>query len=53
MSYKNELQPDARLNQEDDYLASQSFNLPNLKYYTQDRVWDYLRSFDCTTRSIR
>lgn len=54
MSYpKNKLQSNSRLDREGDYLASQSFNLPNLKYYTQDQVWDYLRSFDYNTKSIR
>ena len=53
MSYKNRLQSNSRLNQEGDYLVGQSLNLPNLKYYIQDRAWDYLRPFNCTTRSIR
>ena len=53
MNYKNRFQFNSRLNCEGDYLVGQSFNLPNLRYYIQDRVWDFLRSFDCTTRSIR
>ena len=53
MSYKNRLQSNSRLNQQGDYLPGQSFNFSNLKYYTQDRVWDYIKSFDCTIRSIR
>ena len=54
MSYpKNILQSNCRLNREGDYLADQSFNLLDLKYYTQEQVWDYMRSFNCTTRSIR
>jgi len=47
MSYpKNILQSNCRLNQEGDYLAHQSFNLPNLNYYTQEQAWDYLRSLN-------
>ena len=53
MSYKNRLQSNSGLNKKGDYVTGQSFNLPNLKYYTQDRVWHYFRSFDYTTRSIR
>lgn len=54
MSYpKNKLQSNSRLDREGDYPADQSFNLPNLKYYTRDQAWDYLGSFDCTTRSLR
>ena len=52
MNYKNRLQSNSKLNQEGDYLAGQNFNLTNLRYSTQDKAWDYLRSFDCTTRSI-
>lgn len=46
MSCRNRLQSNFRLKQEGDYVARQSFNLPNLKYYTQKRFWDYLKSFD-------
>ena len=54
MNYpKNILQSNSRLNREGDYLAGQSFNFSNLNYHTQDQGLDYLRSFDCTTRSIR
>ena len=54
MSYsKNKLQSNSRLDRQADYLGGQSCNLPNLKYYTQDQVWNYLISFDWTTRSIR
>ena len=53
MSYKNKFQLNSRLNYEGDYLAGRSFNLPNLRHYAQDRAWDFLKSFDCTIRSIR
>ena len=53
MSYKSRLQSNSKLNQESDCLVGQSFNLPNLNYYTKDRAWDYHRYFDRTTRSIR
>jgi len=53
MSYlRNQLQSNSKLNQERDYLPEQSFNLPNLGHYTHDQVWDFLRSFDLTPRSI-
>ena len=35
---RNKLQSNSKLNREEDYLAGQSFDLPNLKYYTQDQV---------------
>ena len=38
MSYpKNNLQANSRFDREGDYLACQSFNLPNLESYTQDQ----------------
>jgi len=35
---RNKLESNSKLNREGDYLAGQSFNLPNLKYYTQDQA---------------
>ena len=51
--FKNKLQLNPKLDREGNYVVGQSFNLPKLKYYTQERAWDYLRSFDLTPRSIR
>ena len=54
MSYlKNKIQSNFRLNHKGDYLAGQSFNLSNLKYYTVNQAWDFLKYFDLTPRSIR
>ena len=44
--FKNKLQSNSKLDREGNYLAGQSFDVLELKYYTQERVWDYLRSFD-------
>ena len=29
------------------------FNLPNLKHYSEEQVWNFLREFDRTSRSVR
>ena len=50
---KNRLQWNSKFDREDNYLVGQSFNLPELKYYSQERAWDYLRSFDLTSRNLR
>ena len=51
--FKNKLQSNSKLDRDGNYLAGQTFNLPELHHYTQERAWEYLRSFDLTTRSIR
>ena len=51
--FKNRLQSNSKLDKEGNYVAGQSFNLPERKHYIQERVWDYLRSFDLTPRGIR
>jgi len=51
--FKNRLQSNFKLDREGNYLVGQSFNLPELKHYTQEKAWDYLRSFDLTHRSIK
>ena len=51
--FKNKLQSNFKLDRDCNYVAGQTFNLSELKYYTQDRAWDYLRYFDLTPRSIR
>ena len=51
--YKNKLQSNSKLDKDENYLAGQGFNLPELNHYTQERVQDYLRPFDLTPRSMR
>ena len=51
--FKNILQSNSRIDKDGNYIAGQSFNLPDLKHYTQERAWEYLRSFDLTLRSLR
>ena len=51
--FKNKLQSNSKTDKDRNYIAGQSFNLPELKHYTQERAWDYLRTFDLTPRSIR
>jgi len=51
--FKNILQSNSRIDKDGNYIAGQSFNLPDLKHYTQERAWEYLRSFDLTSRRQR
>ena len=51
--FKNKLQSNSKLDKDGSYLAGQSFNLPELNHYTQEKAWDYLRSFDLTPKNIR
>ena len=51
--FKNRLQSNSKTDKAGNYIAGQSFNLPELKHYTQERAQDYLRTFDLTPRSIR
>jgi len=51
-NYKNRLQSNSKLDKEGDYLGGQSFNLPNLKYYSEEQAWDFLRVFDRTPRRL-
>ena len=41
------------MDRDGNYIVGQSFNLPELKHYTQERALDYLRSFDLAPISIR
>ena len=51
--FKNKLQSNSTLDRDSNYLARQSFNLPELKHYIQEKARDYLRSFNLTPRSIK
>jgi len=51
--FKSILQSKSELDREGNYVVGQNFNLSELKYYTQERKWGYLRSFDLTPRSMR
>ena len=51
--FENKLQSNSKVDKDGNYLVGQSFNLPELHYYNQEKAWDYLRSFDLTSRSIR
>ena len=51
--FKSRLQANSKLDREDNYLERQSFNLPEVRHYAQERACDYLRYFDLTLRRIR
>ena len=51
--FKNKLQSNFKLDRDCNYVAGQTFNLSELKYYIEDRACDYLRSFDLIPGSIR
>ena len=51
--FKDKLQSNSKLDRDGNYLTRQTFNLVELKHYTQERAWDYSRSFDLTHRSIK
>jgi len=36
-----------------DYLVGLSFDLPNLKHYLEEQIWNFLREFDRTPRRLR
>ena len=51
--FKNKLQSNSKLDRDGNYLVVQTFNLPELHHYTQERAQEYLKTFDLTPRSIR
>jgi len=50
---ENRVQSNSKLDKKGGYLAEQSFNLPNLKYYSKEQVWNFLTEFDRTPRRLR
>ena len=53
MNFKHKFQSTSKLDRYGDYITGTKSYLPNLEYYTKEQAFDFLRTFDCTTRNIR
>jgi len=52
-NYKNRFQSNSKLDKEWDNLSCQSFNVSDLKRYSEEQAVNFLREFDRTPRRLR
>ena len=52
LNARHRFQSTAKIDQYGNYITGNRFYLPNLEYYTEEQNFDFLRTLDCTTRSI-
>ena len=50
---KNKFQSNSKIDREWCYIAGQSFNFLNLRHYSEEQAWNFLREFDRTPKRIR
>ena len=53
MNSRHKFQSTAKINRSEDFITGTKSCLPNLEYYTKEQTFDFLRTFDYTTRNIR
>ena len=53
LNSRHKFQFTAQIDRTGDYITGTKSYLPNLEYYTKEQAFDFLRTFDCTTRNIR
>ena len=49
---RHKFQSTAEIDHYGNYISRNRYYLPNLEYYTKAQAFDFLETFDCTTRSI-
>ena len=50
---RKKFQSTTKIDQYGEYIIENKCYLPNLEYYIEEQAFDFLRTFDCTTRSMR
>ena len=52
LNSRHKFQFTAKICRSGDYIIGTKIYLPNFEYYTKEQAFDFLRTFDCTTRNI-
>ena len=50
---KNRFKSNSKIDREGCYIVGQSFRFSNLRHYSEEQTWNFLREFDRTPKRIR
>ena len=53
LNSRHKFQSTAKLDRSGDYIIGIKSYISNLEYCTKEQAFDFLKTFDCTTRNIR